>query len=111
MLEDNDIINVEKEQFETPKRYTVKNSDTTQDDQIVITQGTYEVLIDSDESDINGCNSTVTAVAGDSIVKNIKGLELSKKHDLFVVKSFSAAKKPQTDTKTQAWMYHNSLRN
>ena len=28
------MINVEKKQFETPKRCTVKNSNTTQDDQI-----------------------------------------------------------------------------
>ena len=101
-MEDNYIINVEKKQLKIHKRYTIKNSNTTQDDQTVITQSRYEVLIDSDESDINECNSTVTVVAGDSIVKNIKGVELSKKYDLFVVRSFSGAKNPQTHTKTQA---------
>ena len=50
-MEDNYENNVEKNQFETPKRYSVKNSDKTQDNETIITQNTYELLVDSDESD------------------------------------------------------------
>ena len=35
---------------------------------------------------------SVTVVVGDSIVKNVKGWELSTKDDLFVVRSFPGAK-------------------
>ena len=52
-LENNYKNNVEKNQFETPKRYSVKNSGN----EISITQSRYEILFDSDESDTNGCNN------------------------------------------------------
>ena len=47
----------EKNRFETPKRYSFKNSDKTQDLETVITRNRYEVLSDSDESDTNGINN------------------------------------------------------
>ena len=56
-MEDNYKNNVEKNRFETPKRYSCKNSDKTQDFGAVITRSRYEVLSDSDESDSNGCNN------------------------------------------------------
>ena len=46
-LEDNYQNNVQKYQFETPKRCSFKNSDKTQDNEINITQNRYEVLSDS----------------------------------------------------------------
>ena len=48
---------MKKNQFETPKRYSFKNSDKTQDNKTVITQNRYEVLSDSDKSDKNGYNN------------------------------------------------------
>ena len=56
-LEDNYKNTVEKNQFETPKSCSVKNSDKTQDNETIITQNRYEVLSDSDESDTNKCNN------------------------------------------------------
>ena len=56
-LEDNYENTVEKNQFETSKSYSVKNSDKTQDNETIITQNRYEVLSDSDESDTNECNN------------------------------------------------------
>ena len=56
-LENNYKNNVEKNRFETPKRYSFKNSDKTQDIGTVITRNRYEVLSDSDEIDTNGCNN------------------------------------------------------
>ena len=56
-LEDNYKNNVEKNRFETPKRYPFKNSDKTQDIGTVMTRHRYEVLSDSDETDRNGCNN------------------------------------------------------
>ena len=56
-LGDNYKINVEKNQFQTPKRHSVENNDKTQGNEIIIIQNKYEVLIDLDGSDINGCNN------------------------------------------------------
>ena len=56
-LENNYKNNTEKPQFETPKKYSVKNSDKSQDNETSITQNRYEVLCDSDEGDTNGCNN------------------------------------------------------
>ena len=56
-MEDNYKNIVEKNQFKTPKRYSVKNSDKTQDNETIITQNRYEVLSDSEESDTSGCNN------------------------------------------------------
>ena len=56
-MEDNYKKNVEKNQFETPERYSFKNSDETQDNETILTQNRYEVLSDSDESDTNGSNN------------------------------------------------------
>ena len=56
-LKDNYKINVEKNQFQTPKRNSVENNDKTQGNGIIIIQNKYEVLIDLDGSDINGCNN------------------------------------------------------
>ena len=56
-LEDIYKNNVEKNRFETPKRYSFKNSDKTQDIETVTTRNRYEVLSDSDESDTKGCNN------------------------------------------------------
>ena len=56
-MKDNYEVNVKKNQFETPESYSVKNSDKTQDNETIRTQNRYEVLFDSDESDINGCNN------------------------------------------------------
>ena len=56
-MEDNYKKNVEKNQFETRKRYSFKNSDKTQDNETILTQNRYEVLSDSDESDTNGSNN------------------------------------------------------
>ena len=55
-LEDKYENNVKKK-FETPERYSFKNSDKTQDAGTVITQNRYEVLSDSDEINTNGCNN------------------------------------------------------
>ena len=59
-FEDNYKNNVEKNQFETPRRYSFKNSDKTQDNETIIIQNRYEVVSDSDESDTNGSNNGVT---------------------------------------------------
>ena len=55
-MEKNYEIDIEKNQLETPKRYTVKTSDKTQNSEAIIIQNRYEVLIDEDESDTNECN-------------------------------------------------------
>ena len=46
-LEDNYKNNVQRNQFETPKRYSFKNSRKTQDNKINITQNRYEAISDS----------------------------------------------------------------
>ena len=46
-LEDNYKNNVQRNQFETPKRYSFKNSHKTQDNKINITQKRYEAISDS----------------------------------------------------------------
>ena len=56
-MEDNYKNNVEKNQFETPRRYSFKNSDKTQNSETIIIQNRYEVVSDSDESDTNGSNN------------------------------------------------------
>ena len=56
-LEDNYKNNVQGNQFVTPKRYSLKNGNKTQDNEINITQNRYEVLSDSDENDTKGCNN------------------------------------------------------
>ena len=56
-LEDNYKNNVQGNQFVTPKRYSFKNVNKTQDNEINITQNRYEVLSDSDENDTKGCNN------------------------------------------------------
>ena len=56
-LEGNYKNNVQRNQFETPKRYSFKNSHKTQDNEINITQNRYEALSDSDENDTKGCNN------------------------------------------------------
>ena len=56
-LEESYKNNVDKNQFETPKRCSVKNGDKAQDIETTITQNKYEVLSNPDESDINGCNN------------------------------------------------------
>ena len=53
-LEDNYKNNVQKNQFETPKRCSFKNSHKTQDNEMNITQNRYEALSDSDENDTTG---------------------------------------------------------
>ena len=127
-LEDNYKHNVQRNQFETPKRYSFKNSNKTLGNEINITQNRYEVLSDSDENDNKGCNNdndelsnnvttsissqqvnlrnndikkdqlkhksktkkrnekgrSVTVVVGDSIVKKVKGWELSTEDYLFI---------------------------
>ena len=50
-LEDNYKNHVQKNPFETPKRYSFRNRDKTQVNEINITQNRYEVLSDSDDSD------------------------------------------------------------
>ena len=55
-LADNYKNNIQRNQFETPKRYSCKNSHKTQDNEINITQNRYEALSDSDENDTKGCN-------------------------------------------------------
>ena len=56
-LEDNHKNHVQKNQFETPKICSFKNSHKTQDNEINITQNRYEALSDSDENDTTGCNN------------------------------------------------------
>ena len=56
-MEDNYKNNVQRNQFETSKRYSFKNSHKTQDNEINITQNRYEALSDSDENDTKGCNN------------------------------------------------------
>ena len=56
-LEDNRQNNVQRNQFETPKRYSFKNSHKTQDNEINMTQNRYEALSDSDENDTKGCDN------------------------------------------------------
>ena len=141
-LKDNYKNNVQGNQFVTPKRYSLKNGNKTQDNEINITQNRYEVLSDSDENDTKGCNNdddelsnnvttsissrqvnlgnndvkkdqhkhksktkkrnekgrSVTVVDGDSIVKKVKGWELSIKDDLFVVRYFPGANADDTES-------------
>ena len=47
-----------KNDFETRKGYSSQNSNKTQENETITTQNRYEVLIDSDESDANGCNTS-----------------------------------------------------
>ena len=56
-LGDNYKNNVQKNQFETPKRCSFKNSHKTQDNEIIITQNRYEPLTDSDENGTTGCGN------------------------------------------------------
>ena len=56
-LKDNYKNNVQGNQFVTPKRYSLKNGNKTQDNEINITQNRYEVLSDSDENHTKGCNN------------------------------------------------------
>ena len=56
-MEDNCKINIKKINLKFPKRYSVKNSDKTQDSETIITQNRYEILSESDESDTNRCNN------------------------------------------------------
>ena len=56
-LEDNYKNIVQRNQFETPKRYSFKNSHKTQGNEINITQSRYEAFSDSDENDTKGCNN------------------------------------------------------
>ena len=56
-MKDNYKNNVQGNQFVTPKRYSLKNGNKTQDNEINITQNRYEVLSDSDENDTKGCNN------------------------------------------------------
>ena len=53
-LEDNYKNSVRKNQFETPKRCSFKNSHKTQDNELNITQNRYEALSDSDKNDTTG---------------------------------------------------------
>ena len=57
-MKDNYKSNVQKNQFETRKRFPFKNSDKTQDNEINITQNRYEVLSDSDGTILQMCNSS-----------------------------------------------------
>ena len=56
-LEDNYKNNVQRNQFETPKRCSFKNSHKTQDNGINIPQNRYEALSHLDENDTTGCNN------------------------------------------------------
>ena len=56
-MEDNYKNNVQRNQFETSKRYSFKNSHETQDKEINITQNRYEALSESDENDTKGWNN------------------------------------------------------
>ena len=56
-LEDNYKNNVQRNQFETPKRYSFKNSHKTKYNEINTTQSRYETLSDSDEKNRKGCNN------------------------------------------------------
>ena len=56
-LVDNYENNVQGNQFETPKRYSFKNGDKTQGNEIIITQNRYEVLSDSNEIDAKRCSN------------------------------------------------------
>ena len=53
-LEDNYKNNLQRNQFETPKRCSFKNSHKTHDNELNITQNRYEALSDSDENDTKG---------------------------------------------------------
>ena len=56
-LKDNYKNNVQRNDSETHKRYSFKNSHKTQENEINITQNRYEALSDSDENDTKGCNN------------------------------------------------------
>ena len=82
-MKENHKINLEKNQFETPKRYTGKSSNKTQDNETVITQERYDVLIDPDESDANGrtndndeLSNNVTASASSQV--NLRNNDVKK---------------------------------
>ena len=94
-LEDNYKNNVEINQFETPKSYSVKNSDKTQDNETIITQNRYEVLSGSDESDTNGCNND-----------NDK---LSNKKDRHKHKSKTKTKKEMKRVVVLQWLLETTL--
>ena len=53
-MEDNYKKNLQKNQFETPKKYSYKNSDKTYDNEININSNRYEVPSHSEESDTKG---------------------------------------------------------
>lgn len=82
-MKENHKINLEKNQFETPKRYTGKSSNKTQDNETIITQERYDVLIDPDESDANGrtndnyeLSNNVTASASSQV--NLRNNDVKK---------------------------------
>ena len=56
-MEDNYKNIVQRNQFETPKGYSFKNSHKTQGNEINITQNRYEAFSDSDENDTKECNN------------------------------------------------------
>ena len=82
-MKENHKISLEKNQFETPKRYTGKSSNKTQDNETIITQERYDVLIDPDESDANGrtndndeLSNNVTASASSQV--NLRNNDVKK---------------------------------
>ena len=62
-------LNREKIHLKIPKRYTIKNNDKTQDNETIITQNIFEVLIDSDESDTHACDND-----NDELSNNVSGI-------------------------------------
>ena len=56
-MEDNYKNNVQRNQSETRKRYSYKNSHKTQDNEKNMTRNRYEAFSDSDENDTTGCNN------------------------------------------------------
>ena len=70
-MEDYYKNNVEKNQFETPKRYSVKNSDKTQDNRL---------LIDSDESNTNEFDNDNEKLSG-NVTVSISSQQVNIRND------------------------------
>ena len=71
---------VEKNQFETPKRYSVKNSDKTQDNEAFITQKRHRLLIDSDESNTSEFDNDNEKLSG-NVTVSISSQQVNIRND------------------------------
>ena len=69
-----------KNDFETCKVYSSQNSNKTQENETITTQNRYEVLIDSDESDANGCNTSNEKISN-YVTASISSRQVNPRND------------------------------